>query len=163
MCISSYLNIDGMGCLFNCWCPCIFFSYILHFHDLCICYAVCFRVMGTGLTLLHWVLNMFYVLELMITLASNIQLQRKWNRWLFIVWYLTCIFPCTFIPQLVESLLNILLYIRWSNIRCHHLILLTVNMNSGIHEHNILFRHGNLFLITNASMVYSTIIVMLDC
>lgn len=40
--------------------------------------------MVIGLTLLHWVLNMFFVLEPLITPASNIHLQRKWRKYAFL-------------------------------------------------------------------------------
>ena len=64
----------------------IFFHYFLLFHKLSLCiYDICFRVMGIGLTLLHWALNMFFALGLLIIQASNIHLQKKRRRWLFIV------------------------------------------------------------------------------
>ena len=72
----------------------IFFLYFLLFHKLSLCiYDICFRVMGIGLTLLDWALNMCFTLGLLIIKASNFHLQKKWRRWLFIV-CLIVISPC---------------------------------------------------------------------
>jgi hypothetical protein len=80
VCVTSILPVESWS-----WNPivdaiCLFLCF-LGFYQLSLCkYDIWFRVMGIGLTLLHWVLNMFFALGLLTIQASNILLQRKWRR-----------------------------------------------------------------------------------